>query len=344
MMSAYDIIKAARSVSAELGPAPTLAAQSLDDYRKITRKLVRDGQMNVEATLLEAGKTRSPRTWYTRQAALKWGARKAITQLLTDQDRLQRQMKSAPDDVGLEKEWLKLVRWLDFYTRLVQLMPSTCPIPKAERKRRHSKRQDLGGLPDDWRERLLGRMQKYALPFLVAAITGCRPAELTTEVLLSIDDGELIVCIQGAKVSKNSGQRWRELRWTLPREGLVGLMAEKVVKAGNELRVSLDSPKNFSTAVRNAAQREWPRREKTVTPYCLRHVFAADVKASCLPGELIAAALGQAVNTTAQYYGSANQKGNTSVCPDKVAAERTVRMRDKRAIPQRQAKVAKRFA
>ena len=222
---------------------------------------------------------------------------------------------------------------LDFYSRLASRIPTDCPIPLSERKQRHSKKQDLAGLPPDWRERLLARTPKYYLTLLVTAVTGCRPEELTTGIVVTVNDGILTANTHGAKVTDLNGQPWRKMSWDLPREGLVGQLAEVVLQAGGTLRATIDSPTNFSTAVRDAARREWPRRKKTVTPYCLRHVFSADVKAAGLPRQEVAAALGQAVDTTCQYYGTARQSGKNSVCPDRIEAARVVRQRYKKDIP-----------
>ena len=332
-MTAFDIIKTARAINASLGPEPIIKATSVADYQKIARKLFKDGESNVGKIINEASKTTSPRTWFKRQAALKWTVRRVLTKGLAKQDQLQRQMKLMPDDNSLRQKWMLLVKGLDLYSSLFLQIPVDCPIPKERRKKRHSKKHDLAGLPSDWRERLLSRMHKYYLPFLVAAVTGCRPAELTKGVLLVVKDGKLVASIVGAKVTPLNGQPWRELGWILPKEGMIGQLAEDVIKSGNNLVVKIDNPKNFSSAVRDAAKREWPHRLKTVTPYCLRHVFSADTKASSLSRQSTAAALGQAVDTTPQCYGTARQAGSVSVCPDQVKAAREVRRRYTKEIP-----------
>ena len=332
-MIPFDIIKTARAVNSALGPQPTISKRTIADYQHLTRRLVKAGQLNVANILCEAGKTRCPSTWFKRRAALKWAARKALTTLLTKQDQLQRELRLTPEDETLREDWLKLINSLDFYSRLASSIPTDCPIPPSERQQRRSKKRDLAGLPPDWRERLLARTSKYSLAVLVTAVTGCRPHELTTGIVLTLNDGILTAIIHGAKVTDHNGQPWRKLSWNLPREGLVGELAEVVLKAGGTLRATIDSPKNFSTAVRDAGRREWPRRQKTITPYCLRHVFSADLKAAGLPRQEVAAGLGQAVDTTCQYYGTAKQSGHNSVCPDRVEAARVVRQRYKKDIP-----------
>lgn len=332
-MIPFEIIKTARAVLSDLGPKTHIDAKTVDDYWKLTTRLVKAGQLNVDRILHEAAKTRCPSTWFKRRAALKRSARTALTKLLAEQDQLQRELRLTPEDETLRENWLKLINGLDFYSRLASSIPTDCPIPPSERQRRHSKKQDLAGLPPDWRERLLARTPKYYLAVLVTAVTGCRPQELTAGIVVTMNDGILTADIQGAKVSAHNGQPWRKFCWELPRDGLVGRLAEAALKAGGRLRVSIESPKNFSTAVRDAGRREWPRRQKTVTPYCLRHVFSADIKAAGLPRQEVAAALGQAVDTTCQNYGTAQQSGSNSVCPDRVEAARVVRQRYKKDIP-----------
>jgi integrase len=119
------------------------------------------------------------------------------------------------------------------------------------------------------------------------------------------------------------------MEWKLPRDGLVNILATEVRLAGGALTILLDSPKNFSTNIRDSARLIWPTREKTVTPYCLRHQFAADLKSSGASDEDIAKAMGHTTTETAQTYGTARQSRGTSVQPDRVKAARAVKQRPK---------------
>lgn len=102
-------------------------------------------------------------------------------------------------------------------------------------------------------------------------------------------------------------------------------MATEVRRAGGFLEIQIESPRNFSTNIRDAAKHIWPARKTTVTPYSLRHQFAADMKASGASDEDIAKAMGHCSVATAQYYGTARQSRGSSVHPDRVKAARQVR-------------------
>ena len=83
--------------------------------------------------------------------------------------------------------------------------------PVKQRRPSHSKRRDLRGLPEDWRERLVARMPKYRSAALTSAVARCRPKELKKGVQLAIVGRMLIATINGAKVTEKAGQPWRRL-------------------------------------------------------------------------------------------------------------------------------------
>lgn len=335
-MSEFDAIRKAREAISTLGPAPSLNPTTIEDYRATAKRLIESGQFEADAILQCAADTRSTRTWFKRRAALKWAGRHALIRLLAEQDQLQRQLRTSPGDNSLRKRWLSLINHITTYTAIVDRMPVSCPIPKVDRKSRHSKRRDLAGLPDDWREQLILRTPKYYLPLLVSAATGCRPSELKKGVSLAVQSGVLIAIVNGAKVTSLTGQPWRESSWTLPRGGLVGQLADIVTERGGEIEVKINDPKQFSTAVRDAAHRLWPNRKTTITPYCFRHAFSSDLKGAKVALEKVAAGMGHAVDTTAQQYGSAKQhrSGGSNVAPDKIEAAREVRRKRKQDIPE----------
>lgn len=119
---------------------------------------------------------------------------------------MQRLLRDSPDDQELCDDWLGMIESLNSSCHILAQMPNGYPIPQKERKPRHSKHKDQAGLPPNWREKLLMRMDTYRLPFLAIAITGCRPDELNKGVHFMIRDGELHVRINGTKVKDKSGQ------------------------------------------------------------------------------------------------------------------------------------------
>lgn len=320
----FDIIKSARNILAKIDKTFTRSAETEADYQCTANRLIDAGNVEVSKIIAKAADTGSTRTWFKRRAALLLHARQKISQLLSEQDEIQRNQKKEPANGKHRDAWLEVVDGLEFYCDLADEIPIGCPIPEEKRRRKKSKKHDLAGLPCDWRERLSTRMKKYYAPFLVTAITGCRPAELKTSILVQIENNELVAIIGGAKVKETQGQPERKLFWKLPKEGLVEDLAELVLRNGDKLVVTVNNTKNFSTAIRDVARREWPKRKKTVTPYCLRHLFSAELKASGKSRQEVAAAMGHLSDRTCQHYATANQAGHSSVVPDRVESAREV--------------------
>ena len=187
------------------------------------------------------------------------------------------------------------------------------------------------GLPTDWREQIILRMPTYSMAALTAVVTGCRPAELVHGVKLSIVDGMLVAYIKGAKVDveKGKGQEWRQLTWAADHSSpLVQDLLRQTRLTGGERVVQIKNASNFSKSMSNAGRRIWPKRKSTVTPYCMRHQVAADMKSDGgLTSAEISAALGHVSDVTKSTYGHANMGKRGGVSPSKVAAARTVKMK-----------------
>ena len=325
-----DIMKKMRHASGITANEKTLA-----EYHAIVKCLAARarslGPLTPESLIAMASKTKSPATWRRRRAALRaavmqgmeaLGSAIASGQFGNDHPAIPR-LPFCDPIVGTSTVRATSAFWLGVF----QTLPEGCPIPPDERSRRHSKRKDLTGLPKDWREHLVGRLPNYRLATLVAAVTGCRPAELKTGVRLRKCGGVLEVLIVGAKVTKHSGQEWRLLTWSLTHPArLVNLLAAEIDEGKPWSIASINSPSNFSTAVREAAKRVWPDRETTVTPYCFRHAAAADMKKSKMSSDDISGALGHAVDATKGYYGIAGQgRSAGGVAPTKVTTARKIK-------------------
>lgn len=332
-MQEYETIKSARAtLQASQASAPS--ERTVAGYVAKTALIMRRAGpgADIEALIAQAKQTQSASTWFSRRAALMYSFRLGVGQLLAEQDTMQRSLKAAqavggsPSWEGWQKAVRKIGRMVEWHKRL-QGEPGP---PVEERRARHSKRRDLRGLPDDWRERLVARMPNYRLAVLANAVTGCRPDELVKGVQLTIEGGMLMATIQGAKVTGTTGQPWRRLFWSTDSNSPLvrALVAE--VEAGASVAQIKDS-KAYSGAMRAAGGREWPKRKTTVTPYCMRHALAADMKASGMGAAEISAGLGHCSDVTKQYYGAASQGcGARSVVPLKVEAERNVNMTSKK--------------
>lgn len=327
-MQEYDVIKRARAMlQASRTTAPPSEKTAAGYVAKATLIMRRAGpDADIEALIAQAKATRSASSWFSRRAALAHSMQMGIEKMLADQDTIQRALKAAgvSTDAPAWNGWRGLVRkvarLVDWHERL-----RAEPGPAVEQRRpRHSKRRDLRGLPDDWREKLVARLPRYRLAALTQAITGCRPDELVAGVRLEIQGDNLVATITGSKVTEKTGQPWRRLSWPIDSESELVRDLAAEVQAGAGI-VQIRDAKAYSGAVRAAGARQWPRRKTTVTPYCFRHAAAADMKASRMSSAEISEALGHCSDVTKQYYGSANQARGGSVAPKSVEAARKLK-------------------
>jgi integrase len=330
MQREYDVIKQARTLL-QASRAETPSERTIAGYEAKAKRLhglVKAGtEQGIESFILHAKRTKSAATWFSRRAALLYLFRTALTKLLSEQDNVQRALKAAkvPIDAPQWHEWRRMITragiWMDWITRL-----QSEPGPAIEdRKPRHSKRKDMKGLPDDWRERIIARLPKYRNAALAQAVTGCRPDELAKGVKLSIADGQLVAEVQGSKVTEKSGQPWRRLAWPVDSES--PLVSALVQEVQNGLSIAtIGDTKTYSGAVRAAGMREWPGRRKSVTPYCFRHAAASDMKASGMDDSAISQALGHCADVARSYYGQWQMGSSNGVAPSGVKATRPVRI------------------
>lgn len=298
MQDAFEQIARARAILKERpAHAYVVAGKTAADYVATVKRLIA-GQATAEQVINRASETTSPRTWYKRRAALLYVFAAKLEQLLRQQDQLQHENKIDPD------EFREKIRQIKLCADLIERIPKTCPL--KTRTPRRSKRGDLARLPADWRERLIARMPKYRMQMLVAAVTGCRPAELVMGVELQVQGESLVAVIKGAKVSENAGQKVRILTFYIASSSLTTALAAALGEGRH--MVNIADAKQFSGAVRAAAKREWPLLKRTITPYCLRHQSAADWKADpSMTDDDVSLALGHATNKFKTQYGQAKQ-------------------------------------
>jgi integrase len=337
MQAEYDIIRRARDLLATL-PKSSANESTKAGYIRAMQRLFAGGR-SVTTLIAAAMNTRKISTWFARKAAIKHASRDLVERLLHQQDQLQRVLRSTPVDDPQWAEWRSVVRSLGQWSTLLQTVHEAPAIPKEGRKNRHSKRQDMKGLPGDWRERIVERMPNYAPAVLVAAVAGCRPDELVTGVRMSIEGGKLVAFIQGSKSGEKSGQPWRRLYWSLDSksalvQALVATINQEQVNEG--MMVQIKNAKAFSGAMRSAGKRAWPTRSASLTPYCFRHQAAADMKASGgLSSGDISAALGHLSDVTKSTYGHYSTGHAGGVAPIRVDAARPVKIRQTSAASQR---------
>lgn len=173
--------------------------------------------------------------------------------------------------------------------------------------RRDTKRRSLVGLPNDWRDQMSAFVRdKYpdALSTLqVLSITGARPAELAYGVGMALNGGFAYFKIYGAKKGQwaHGNDAGHESRLITFDDALPAL-ANLPFEAG----MNTISKSRLDYVIRAACAALWPKRtgQKVLSAYSYRHAIAADLKASGLSPNDIAAFLGHRSENSQLFYGS----------------------------------------
>lgn len=330
-MKEYEIIQKALDMLNAI-PKSAASEKTINDYKEIFNRLLKLAKVGAttEAEVLAkiivcAKDTMSSNTWYSRRAALIHCFRCLLECALREQSIARRTLLESGvslDSLGAA-HWRRLAGRAGVWGHWLSVAKDE--RPPYERTRRHSKRQDMRGLPTEWQGRVLRRCPTYHHALLVNAVTGCRPAELARGIRLSIEEHFLIADIEGVKVTAYSGQPWRRLAWPIDSESpLVRELTKEVLNGLREVRI--ECPKRYSGAVSAAARREWPTRKKSITPYCFRHQVASNMKAAGVDGAVISMALGHCADRTRSRYGSSQQgRRGGAMVPVRVEAPREVR-------------------
>lgn len=317
--SPAEIDFAARQLLSQM-PATNTSIETEQAYRKELSRLIAktrspDHPQSPDRFWAAVCDTSSKRTYYRRVAAVKFGLRIML-------------------EGALRSERTDTLRFVIELSAKVNEAHGKCPI---ESKRRHSKRQDIRGLPADWREIMLSEIKTtpHHLPFLVLAVVGCRAEELKKGVRVVATSSALTLHIQGAKVKEAQGQPTRQVTYenidantnplvqALHRE----IWSESLIDEDSyEVLIRIVGEKSgFSSAIRRAGHRLWPRRRSEITPSCFRHAAASDFKEH-LSADDVSAAIGHCVDATRSRYGQRQMSsGNSGLQPSSVKAERVIR-------------------
>lgn len=334
--SLYAIVKTGRDLMKIL-PTSSASKDTLSGYEREIQRLIANHNAKSAPRLWETitNTTKSKRTYHRRLAALRHHIKTSLDRLVPLQD--------AQQKMGTTIEWIATVTSLKQIIELNALVETnrgTCPI--HEPAKRHSKRQDLRGLPSDWREQMLYEFEssKYRTDFMIAAVTGCRPAELQKGIEIRTTSTSITFRIEGAKVKEQQGQPWREIHYQINDDSnliIRSLHSEIFNEFGEEALLAVTESKvNFTSAIRRIGKKLWPRRNSEITPYSLRHQAASDFK-RYLCEEDVSIALGHTVDETKRLYGQAQMaSGSGALAPSAVSAARAVK-NTKKAIPSKSA-------
>lgn len=321
MQNQEEIMQAARLWREEdrerrvRGDISAPSQSSAAEYKREVMRL-RKGAHTPAQLWMRAAETTSVGTWTRRRAAIKHCIRELVDWTLAS---LEQSQRTCPDTTA---DWSRHLERLAFWLTVAHQEPTGTPFLPKKRK---TKARGLTRLPTNWQQILVERMPKYSEPVAITAIAGCRPAELRLGVKIEVTGNHLVLTIPGAKVTKKSGQEWRKLDWSLPSQSsLVSLLARSAEAAGGSKTVQVRSALAFSTAIRDAGRRAWPKHKPELTAYSLRHAASSEFKNEWGDVDQVSMALGHCANKTKGSYGRARfNKGG--VLPDTVDAARAVR-------------------
>lgn len=311
-------------------PQKPISPETAEEYKKEFYRLERKAKDEkdyfsslADAFLDAIQATQRKNTYYKKVAAVRWVMGWLIPKLLKKQDQHQRDgdTKALGTVVNHMTFWLGIAASLDE-------SKGRCPVSSVQP--RHSKRQDLCGLPCGWREQMAVQLARkpsiYYLSFLVTAIFGCRPAELEKGVRLCRKDGVLALAVESVKVSESKGQPIRVIGYRLDDSShpLVLELAQQLEEGAHEI-VRIDNSKNWCNCMCRTGKTLWPRKKARISPYMLRHAFASDLKAELADADDVSRALGHCVSATRSYYGQAQISRGRKLSPAAISAPREIK-------------------
>mgnify|MGYP000890696647 CR=1 FL=1 len=156
----------------------------------------------------------------------------------------------------------------------------------------------------------------------LAMNTGARPAEVAVGMKLSLCDDGLRLDIDNEIKERREGDRGLGPRWiempinTLSRQYLRG-----VLNLNKEIMLQGMHEKAFCDATIDLGRELFPTLKETVSPYCIRHQVATDLKVAGWSWGAIATALGQKTDECTSVYGRARGKSDGSLVPARVGAD-----------------------
>lgn len=323
----FEIVRTARQRIKEL-PPKKISKSTDDGYVHEYSRMVGNGGVNPEKIWFAICKTQSKSTYRRRVAATMHCCRNQLQEALRSQDDAQRR-----GDINELRLQVKIIEDLIGIMNIIQSHKGQCPLENTVRRK--SKRSDLKNLPSNWRDQLhkLLKGSKYELPYLVEAVSGCRPGELEKGVKIICSKASRLVTVRidnGIKVTDDRGQPWREITYQADQNPLVKALFEicETAALGKEeiaMVTSIEKTTNWRAALSSAGQKLWPRLKFRVCPYHLRNAVTSDWKRNGVSDEDISASLGHCVNKTSSSYGQYQiGQGSEGLCPCNVTAARAV--------------------
>lgn len=328
----FELVRAGRRRMKDL-PSRKVSRSTYEGYVREYNRLVGDEGAEPEKLWSAICRTSSKSTYRRRVAAVMYCCRSQLSEALQNQDAAQRagDMRSLREHASVIDGVLEVIN-------VVERHKGDCPLETIVRRK--SKRSDLRKLPNDWREQLYKRFEhsKYKLPYLVEAVSGCRPGELEKGVKVICSEAMLTIRIDnGVKVTEEKGQPWREISYLIDQDShlLVKALYDSCRELGNDTCavVGIDKSTNWRAALSATGQNLWPRLHFRICPYHLRNAAASDFKRSEVSNEEVSAALGHCVDKTGSLYGQHQVgRGGLGLRPEVISAARPV-LRTRSPVP-----------
>lgn len=275
------------------------------EYLRLAEALIQRSSTYPKGLVQAVQDTHRSSTFFKRMSALKFYFRRKVELYFA-------QLSEAP-----EAEWPRLVEVIStLHLQLLDLTNLQQQGMTQPRRKRKSKRQSLKGLPPDWRIQLCqrGANGKYFLALVVSSLLGARPSELAKGIRVyvahdkDLNQTVLRLHAEGVKVKQQQGQPNRYVSYAIDDlDPLVRTLLHEVNRSGRkELMVAIENPGNYSKEIERLSRSLWPMHPQTITAYCFRHQWSADLKRA---GNADAASrgLGHRSAKTRRNYGTANQ-------------------------------------
>lgn len=323
-MKILDVINRAQACCDGL-PMREVSAKSQDAYCRTLARMLREPVLDP----LRSGIARD--TYSHRRASLHTASRILIMELMARCVRAARRN----DFADIQGAAAALIRALDKIEPALVLDPPLRPgasaweMPRSRwlgadtpgpRRGKHSKKNVLAFLPDDWQARLwqaVPEQWRYRAALAVHLLSPCRPEELVpgarphgwspgAEIQLRSPN---LLEITIAPV-KTHGGKYGTPTTTIKIDpiaegGPAIYLAELCAVAGGRMVVCISSKNAVRKAIAKLGQRALPELDIVITPYVLRHQVLADIKATVGAGSEVAAAAGHCTDRTQSRYGRA---------------------------------------
>lgn len=195
-------------------------------------------------------------------------------------------------------------------------------LDQVKRAKKHSKKGDLAQLPKQWRATIFESFKPEKASRLASSVallwsTGCRPVEIEKGVRVSLDGGQLLIEIQGAKhglidngdVVADRGLEWRKLKLNPKLNAATEYLARLVESGPVVVDYNKNSLRTRLNEVGRLAIRKMPEGV-TISPYTFRHAMGSDLK-SCddYTDEERSMVLGHLSMDSLSVYGRRRHKG-----------------------------------